>query len=116
MTKPNALQALIASRRAEKDWTYQDIADRGHMSKATVYKLATKELDGLPRKKTLESLAKGLGLPARVVREAAIKATRMTTYTDDMNEWEQIIVGHSRELTEEQRRHVMSLVEAMLDK
>lgn len=115
MTKPSALQQLIATRRAEKDWTYQDIATRGNMSKATVYKLATKELEGLPRRKTLESLAKGLGLPARVVREAAVKATRMTTYTEDMSEWEQVIVGHSRELSDDQRRQVMSLVEAMLD-
>lgn len=115
MTKPNALQALILDRKEEKGWTYDDIAKRGKMAKATVYKLATKELDGLPRRSTLDSLARGLNLPTRVVREAAVKSARMTTYTEDMSEWEQVIIGHSRELTEDQRRQVMSLVEAMLN-
>lgn len=112
--KPNALQALILDRKKEKDWTYADIAQRGKMSKATVYKLATTELDGLPRRTTLDALARGLGLPVRVVRDAAVKSARMTTYAEDMNEWEQVIIGHSRELTEEQRHQVMRLVEAML--
>jgi hypothetical protein len=114
MNQPNALQRMILDRKAEKDWTYDDISKRGGLPKATVYKLATKDLDGLPRAKTLSALAKGLGLPARVVREAAIKAATMTTYSEDMSEWEQVIVGHSRELTDEQRRQVMTLVEAML--
>ena len=111
---PNALQQLILDRKAEKGWTFADIGKRGGMSKATVYKLASKELDGLPRRTTIEALAKGLGLPVRVVRDAAIKSARMTTFTEDMNEWEQVIVGHSRELSEDQRRQVMALVEAML--
>lgn len=115
MTKNNALAQMIQERRAEKGWTYADIATRGQMSKATVYKLATKELDGLPRRKTLEALARGLGLPARVVREAAVKAASMTTYTEDMSEWEKVLIGHSRDLTDEQRRQILRLVEAMLD-
>ena len=112
--RSNPLQALIAERRAEKGWTYQDIATRGKMSKATVYKLATTDLEGLPRKATIDSLARGLGLPVRVVRDAAVKATRMSTWTEDLSEWEQVVIGHSRELSEDQRRQVMRLVEAML--
>lgn len=115
-TEPNALQRLILDRKAEKGWAYADIARRGGMSRATVYKLATTPTEGLPRRDTLTKLAKGLGLPQRVVREAAVRAARMTTYSEDMSEWEQVIIGHSRELTEEQRRQIMSLVEAMLDK
>ena len=110
----NALQRLIHERRAEKGWSYADIATRGKMSKATVYKLASQDLDGLPRRSTMENLARGLGLPVRVVRDAAMAAARMGTFTEDMTEWEQVIVGHSKNLTPEQRRQVMRLVEAML--
>lgn len=110
----NALQRLIAERRAEKGWSYADLANRGKMSRSTVYKLATQELDGMPRSTTIEALAHGLGLPVRVVRDAAVQAARMGTYTDDLSEWEQVIVGHSRDLTVDQRRQVMRLVEAML--
>lgn len=109
-----ALQQLIHDRRVEKGWTYADIATRGKMSKATVYKLASQDIDGLPRRSTIEALARGLGLPVRVVRDAAIKGARMGTFTEDLSDWEQIIVGHSRDLTDEQRRQVMRLVEAML--
>lgn len=114
MSEPNALQRLILDRKAEKDWTYAEIAQRGDMSKATVYKLATSDLDGLPRSTTMAALAKGLGLPERVVREAAVRATSTVTYTEDMNDWEKVVVGHSRELSEDQRRQVMALIEAML--
>ncbi len=111
---PNALQRLIADRREEKGWSYADLARRGGMSKATVYKLASKSLDGLPRRNTIEALAKGLGLPERVVRDAAVQAARMGTYEEDLSSWEQVIIGHSRELSPEQRHQVMILVEAML--
>lgn len=110
----NALQRLIAERRAEKGWSYADLAKRGSMSRSTIYKLATQELDGMPRSTTIDSLARGLGLPTRVVRDAAVQAARMGTYTEDLTDWEQVIVGHSRELTDDQRRQVMRLVEAML--
>lgn len=110
----NALQQLIAERRAEKGWSYADIARRGRMSRSTVYKLASQDLDGMPRKATVESLARGLGLPVRVVRDAAVKAARMGTFTEDLTDWEQVVVGHSRELTPEQRHQVMRLIEAML--
>ena len=110
----NELQRLIHERRAEKGWSYADIANRGKMSKATVYKLASQDLDGLPRRSTMEALARGLGLPVRVVRDAAMQAARMGVFNEDMTEWEQVIVGHSRELTDEQRHQVMRLVEAML--
>jgi transcriptional regulator with XRE-family HTH domain len=112
--KMNTLQLLIAARRDEKGWSYADLARRGGMSKATVYKLASQDLDGLPRQSTIKSLAKGLGLPERVVRDAAIQAARMGTYAEDLTPWEQVVIGHSRELSEDQRRQVMALVEAML--
>lgn len=114
MTKPTTLQSLILDRKAEKGWAYADIAKRGKMSRATVYKLATQQLDGLPRQATISALARGLGLPVQVVRDAAIRSAQMSTYTEDMSDFEKVLIGHSRELTEEQRRQVLRLVEAML--
>lgn len=115
IARAGGLRRLILDRKAEKGWSYSDIATRGNMSKATVYKLATANLDGLPRSSTIRALAKGLGLPTRVVREAALAERATTTYTEDMSEWEKVIIGHSRELTDAQRKQVMGLVEAMLD-
>lgn len=112
---PNALQRLIADRRAEKGWSYSDIATRGKMSRSTIYKIATQELDGMPRRTTLKALAKGLGLPERVVRDAAIQSARMGTFTEDLSEWEQVVIGHSRHLSDRQRKNVLDLVESMLD-
>ena len=69
----NALQQLIfdylASNPAEN---YSTIARRGDMSRSTVYSLATKaERRQTPHPDTIASLARGMNMPASVVKAAA---------------------------------------------
>lgn len=72
----NALQQLI------QDWLDADpantvglLAHRGGISRNTVYAIMGRDTPaGLPRRSTLEGIAKGIGQPVAVVREAASRA------------------------------------------
>jgi transcriptional regulator with XRE-family HTH domain len=110
---PSALQRLIAERKAEKRWSYSDIATRGGMSRSTVHKLATMPYEGLPRHDTLSQLAKGLGLPVSAVREAALQSVRTRTTRARTSQGREILLGHAEELTEEQIEHVNRYIDMM---
>lgn len=72
----NPLQQLI------QDWVDTDpgnsvglLAKRSELSRNTIYAIMQREVPaGLPRRDTLQRLAKGMGVPARQVEEAAAKA------------------------------------------
>lgn len=71
----NALQRLIRSRMAELNISFRDIETRGGIPWTTVSALVNKtEHRQVPRKGTLEKLAKGLDLPLDLVRMAAAEA------------------------------------------
>jgi transcriptional regulator with XRE-family HTH domain len=71
----NALQRLIRSRMAELDISFRDIEQRGGIPWTTVSTLVNKtEHRQVPRRNTLEKLAKGLDLPLDLVRAAAADA------------------------------------------
>lgn len=112
----NQLQRLIADRRADKRWSYRDIARRGGMSRSTVYKLATADYEGLPRGETLAQLAKGLGLPESTVREAALQSVRTKTTRSRTSQGRQILLGHAEELSEDQVEHVNRYIDLMFGK
>lgn len=72
----NALQRLIQDWvDAEPGRSVRVLARRANMSHNTIYALLNRaDPVGLPQKKTLEDLARGLGLPYSQVREAAVEA------------------------------------------
>lgn len=73
----NALQQLIQDWfDADPSHTMAVLVQRGSFpSRNTIYAIMERdEPAGLPRKDTMERLAKGLGVPVRTVREAAEKA------------------------------------------
>lgn len=112
-TEGNALSRLIAERRAEQRLTYGDIAKLGGLPKSTVHKLATTDKwTNAPQAETLDRLARGLGLPPTVVRQAAAEAVGLTAVVED-DPAMSILIGSIAELTEDQRVQIRALVDAM---
>jgi transcriptional regulator with XRE-family HTH domain len=72
------LQALIRERLENTGDTLADIAHRGGLPRQTVSGLLARDSrGGMPRRSTLEALAKGLDLPVSVVASAAGKAASL---------------------------------------
>lgn len=80
-TDPN-LAELIQQHIDRTGESYTQISDRGRISRANVHRLATETRPSMPRKATLEGLARGLSLPANVIRRAAL----VTAGTDDVDD------------------------------
>lgn len=80
-TDPN-LAELIQQHIDRTGESYTQISDRGRISRANVHRLATETRPSMPRKATLEGLARGLSLPSNVIRRAAL----VTAGTDDVDD------------------------------
>ena len=117
----NPLQRLIQQRMRERDWSYGEVARRGGLPRSTVYTLArTRNLARPPRPATIDALAKGLDVPAAVVRAAAAQSTGLHYYDevpagreDPGDQDRDLLIASIDELTPEDRRHVAALVESL---
>lgn len=67
-----SLAELIQQHIDRTGESYTQIAERGKISRANVHRLATETGQSMPRKATLEGLARGLRLPPNVIRRAAL--------------------------------------------
>jgi transcriptional regulator with XRE-family HTH domain len=115
----NALQRLIIERRRERRWSFADVANRGELSRSTVYYLAsTSDLQRSPSATTLEKLARGLDLPIEIVRRAAAEAVGLHVYVEAERSRDpglEILIASVEQLDPEQRRHVAALVRSLLE-
>jgi transcriptional regulator with XRE-family HTH domain len=69
------LQRLIAERLLERGWSYGDVARRGGLARSTLYALATTRSLVTPlRAATIDALARGLEVPAILVRAVAAES------------------------------------------
>jgi transcriptional regulator with XRE-family HTH domain len=117
----NPLQRLIQQRMRERGWSYGEVARRGGLPRSTVSTLAaTQNLGRPPRPATIDALAKGLDVPVPVVRAAAAESTGLHYYDEasggreDSGDWErELLIASIDELTPEDRRHVVALVESL---
>jgi transcriptional regulator with XRE-family HTH domain len=117
----NPLQHLIHQRLRERGWSYGEVARRGGVPRSTVYTLATtRNLARPPRPATLDGLAKGLDLPVSAVRAAAAESTGLYYYDEAPAEHghagdpdRELLIASIDELTPEDRRHVVALVESL---
>ena len=68
------VRALIKAARDTHGWSYDEIARRSRtLAKSTIHQIATTETrTDLLTREQLEALADGLGLPYKVVRDAAL--------------------------------------------
>jgi transcriptional regulator with XRE-family HTH domain len=112
----NALQQLIRDRMEERGWSYADVGRRGGIPRSTVHHLATTErLRRPPHPVTLEGLASGLGLPLDTVRTAAASAAGLVAWKEPSADPEvEVLVAALSQLSTEDRRHVLALIESLL--
>ena len=117
----NPLQRLIQQRLHERGWSYREVAGHSGLSHSTIYSLAMKRnLARPPRPATLDRLAKGLDVPASVVRAAAAESTGMHYYDgtparhhDHDDQERELLIASIDELSPGDRRHVAALVESL---
>ena len=117
----NPLQRLIQQRLREQGLSYGDVARRGGLPRSTVYTLATtRNLARPPRPATIDALAKGLDVPVSAVRAAAAESTGLHYYDEAPSGQEhlsdperELLIASIDELTPEERRHVLALVESL---
>jgi transcriptional regulator with XRE-family HTH domain len=123
-TAVNPLQRLIRQRLQERGLSYGEVARRGGLPRSTLYTLATTlNLARPPRPATIDALAQGLDVPVSVVRAAAAEATGLHYYDEapsgrprpDDQERE-LLIASIDELSSEDRRHVVALVESLRKK
>jgi len=117
----NPLQRLILQRLRERGWSYGEVARRGGLPRSTVYTLATtRNLTRPPRPATIDALAKGIDVPVSAVRAAAAESTGLHYYDDAPagrerpgDQERDLLIASIDELTPEDRRHVVALVESL---
>lgn len=112
----NALQALIATRRAELGLSYSQLADRCGLARSTIHYLATTPaLQRAPSASTLERLALALQLPLKSVRHAAAEALGVHVYEEGEADPElAVLIASLEQLSREDRQHVVALVRSLL--
>jgi transcriptional regulator with XRE-family HTH domain len=119
--KTSPLQRLIRQRLRERGWSYGEVARRGGLPRSTVYTLATTpNLARPPRPATIDALAEGLNVPVSAVRASAIESTGLYYYEqvpagqqDQGDRERELLVAGIDELTPEDRRRVVALVESL---
>ena len=109
MNTPNPLQTLIETHCTDTGETLSDIASRGGLSRQTVSAIAHRNgPGGIPRRATLASLAKGLGLSLELVeRAAAMAASTADAPINDLRL--AVLIDHARGLSD---RDLTALVAA----
>lgn len=109
----NALQRLIQEwMDADPSHTVGLLAHRAPISRNTIYALLNRDDPaGLPQEKTLKKLAKGMDIPLRTVREAAVQAAgfriegEMDPETQEVQAW----IALLEELSEERRTELWEI-------
>jgi transcriptional regulator with XRE-family HTH domain len=117
----NALRRLILKRMAELDINYVELARRGGWpSHSTVYALVNRtDHKQVPRRETLQRLAKAISVPLDVVEVAA--GETMGYHFDDISTTldaasdVRIVAASMTELTQEQREQIVRLATTLLE-
>lgn len=73
------LQQLILEHLAVTGESYNDLAKRGGLPRQTLQALVHRESQTMPRRSTLEGVARALDLPLQKVQQAAATSAAMTS-------------------------------------
>jgi transcriptional regulator with XRE-family HTH domain len=112
----NQLQVLIKQQLADHGWSYGDVARRGGLPRSTVHNLATRNrFVRPPNPDTLARLAEGLQLPVQLLREGAAAAVGLHVHEEqDADPERRVLIASIEQLSGQERRHVIALINSLL--
>lgn len=116
---PTQLITLADLIRDHKDRTgesYNDIARRAELSKAKIGQVATTTLHHMPRWDTIERLAKGLSLPVRVVKQAALASAGITPEEYNHEQRVDILASLLREFSQDDLETCAAVIHAIKER
>jgi transcriptional regulator with XRE-family HTH domain len=108
------LRELVRDLMAHRGLTYDDVAQRAGMSRATVHKIINEQNLHMPKPARLDAIASALGVPGRVIRQAAAESYGVYVYDESPDDATRALVTSIERLPEERRREIAALVQAML--
>lgn len=109
------LAGMIEQVASERGWSLREIARRSGLPPATVQKASNPDSPSVPRRETLEALARGLNVPTTMLLTAAIDDYGVTPAVDPDDPSVSLVVHAMQELTPQRRAELASLARAMLD-
>lgn len=113
MSDQITLADLIADHQQRTGDSYAALAKRSGLSKAKIGQLALRDrVPHAPKPETLDKLARGLGLPRRVVQAAALVTAGYTTAAPIDDQRIELLVSHLQNLDED----ALTAVEALVDR
>lgn len=100
----------------ERGWTPAEVARRGGLPKQTLYRLRSTDLKRPLGTVTVERLARGLELPAALVRDAANESAGVRVYVESTSDADTLVVIATMEqLPPSRRRALRKMAEAMAE-
>jgi transcriptional regulator with XRE-family HTH domain len=110
------LAELIRQHQDRTSESYSVIARKAGLSKAKVGQLANTAQVHMPRADTIEKLAKGLGLPLRVIQQAAMASAGITPEGYDAEQRVDLLASALRELQEDDLDTVAVVIQSLRDR
>jgi transcriptional regulator with XRE-family HTH domain len=109
------LQRLIQQRADERGWSLAHVATRSGLNRQTVYRLMKDTAKEMPAAKTLDGLARGLGLPRRLLQDAAAESLGIRVYNEAVDDPDTtVVIATMEKLSPARRRAIRDMAEALL--
>jgi len=110
------LAELIRKHQDNTGESYSIIAHRAGLSKAKIGQLASSEQAHMPRADTIEKLAAGLGLPLRVIQQAAMASAGIAPEGYDSEQRVDLLAALLRELSPEDLETAAAVIQSLKDR
>jgi transcriptional regulator with XRE-family HTH domain len=110
---PVTLSDLIRSHQDRTGESYATIARRAELSKAKIGQLANTTQNHMPRVDTLERLAKGIGVPLRVIQQAAMASAGITPEDYSGEQRLDLVVAALRDLSNDDLETVFAVIQSL---
>jgi transcriptional regulator with XRE-family HTH domain len=115
-TAPITLAELIRKHQDRTAESYSQIARRADLSKAKIGQLANSTQAHMPRQDTLEKLSQGLGLPIRVIQQAAMASAGLMPEDYDTEQKVDLLAAILRELPPEDVETAAVVIQSLKDR
>jgi transcriptional regulator with XRE-family HTH domain len=110
------LADLIRQHQDRTGESYSDIARRAGCSKAKIGQLANIHQNHMPRADTLERISTGLGLPLRVIQQAALASAGIMPQEYDAAQRVDFLAGVLRDFSEDDLETCAAIIMALKER